>query len=116
MRRFILLPILAVLMLGACSDIAGLGGSVDGDWRATIGGEDVRVSLRDDGGDIWGNGYWGYDKVYVFGSRSGSGVSLRFEFDGYNPIDLDGTVRRGLIDGRLYGSGYNGDYARFDRY
>ncbi len=117
MRRLILLPLVLTLLLGACSDIAGLGGrSTDGDWRATIHGEDVRVSLRDDRGDVWGDGYWGYDDVYVSGDRRGSVVSLRFEFDRYNPIDFDGTVRDRQIEGRLYGSGYNGDYVRFYRY
>ena len=112
----ILLPLLLVLLLGACSDVTGLGGrSLDGEWRANIDGEDVWVSLQDDRGDVWGDGAWGYDDVYVSGDRTGSDVYLSFEFDRYDPIDLEGTVRGGVIEGRLYGSGLDGEHVRFYR-
>ncbi len=117
MRRFILLPLLLALLFGGCSDIVGLGGrSADGDWRATFGGEEVRVTLRDRAGDIRGDGRWGRDDVFVSGDRRGSDLSLRFEFALYSPIDFEGTIRSGQLEGRLYGSGLNGDLVRFHRF
>lgn len=117
MRRLALLPLLlAALILGACDDVTGLGGrSLDGEWSARIDGEEVWVSLRDDGGEIRGSGEWGYDDVFVTGERDGSEVYLVFEFDDYNPIELEGAIVSREIDGRLYGSGLEGERVRFRR-
>ncbi len=50
------------------------------------------------------------------GDRRGSDVSLRFEFDRYNPIDFEGTVQSRQIQGRVYGSGLNGELLQLYRY
>jgi hypothetical protein len=117
MRRIaLIIPLLLTLLLGACSDVTGLGGrSLDGEWYATIDGEEVWVSLQDDRGDVWGDGDWGFDGVYVTGERNSSDVYLEFRFDRYSPVQLDGTVRGDEINGRLRGSGYDGVYVRFYR-
>ena len=118
MRRLALLPLLLLtaLTLGACDQVTGISGrSVDGRWSARIGGEDVWLSLRDDRGDIRGSGEWGYDDVYVTGERNDTDVYLRFEFDQYNPIELEGVIIDRDLEGRLYGSGLDGDRVRFRR-
>lgn len=116
MRRFALLPLLLALLLGACEDLTGPGGrSLDGEWTARIEGEEVWVSLRDDRGEIRGSGEWGYDNVWVTGERIDSDVYLTFEFDDYEPIELEGTIVSREIEGRLYGSGLEGERIRFRR-
>lgn len=117
MRRLALLPILLVtLLLGACDDLTGPGGrSLDGQWVARVEGEQVWLSLRDDGRDIRGSGEWGYDDIYVSGERRSSDVYLVFEFDRYNPIELEGRINNREIEGRLYGSGLDGERVRFRR-
>lgn len=117
MRRLVLLPLLlAVVLLGACSDLTGPGSrSLEGEWVARIEGEEVWFSARDDRGDIRGSGEWGIDDVYVTGERRDSDVYIVFEFDRFNPIELEGEIRNREIDGRLYGSGYDGVRVRFVR-
>ena len=117
MRKSLLLRLLLlVLLLGACGDLTGLGGrSVDGEWSARIEGEDVWLSLRDDGQEIWGSGEWGFDKIRVDGERFGSDVRLQFEFYDFTPIEFEGTVRGTALEGQLYGSGYRGERVRFYR-
>ena len=117
MRRLALLPVLlATLFLGACDDLTAPGSrSLDGQWSARIDGEEVWVSLRDDRGDIRGSGDWGFDDVSVRGERIDSEVYLIFEFDDFNPIELEGEIVSREIDGRLYGSGLEGDRVRFRR-
>jgi hypothetical protein len=111
-----LFPLLLALLLGACGDLTGLGGrSLDGEWSARIDGEEVWMSLRDDRGEVWGDGEWGWDDVYVSGDRDGSEVYLAFEFDRYRPIEFEGTIRGREIEGRLYGSGLDGRRIRFYR-
>lgn len=109
--------LLIVLLLAACGDVAGLGGrSIDGEWRTRIGGEEVWISLREDRGEIWGSGEWGYDRILVTGERINSQLYLLFEFDYYNPVEFDGTVRNREIEGRVYGSGLDGEHVRFYRH
>lgn len=117
MRRLALLPLLLVtLLLGACDDLTGPGGrSLDGDWTARIEGESVWLSLRDDGREIRGSGEWGYDDVYVTGERVDSDIYLVFEFDRYNAIEFEGRITNREIDGRLYGSGLDGERVLFRR-
>lgn len=120
MRRFVLLPML-ILTLGvsACEDVTGIGSrSTDGEWSARIDGEDVWISLRDDRGEIRGSGEWGYDDVVLYGERRDDDVFLVFDFDDFNPVELDGVVRNDEIEGRLRGSGYDGERVVFrrDRY
>jgi hypothetical protein len=117
MRRITMLPLLLLtLLLGACDDVSGLGGrTVDGDWSARIDGEEVWVRLRDSRGEIRGSGDWGFDDVYVTGDRFDSDVYLEFDFDDFNPIEFEGIVRGRELEGRLYGSGLNGEYIRFHR-
>jgi hypothetical protein len=115
-RLALLPPLLAALLLGACGDLTGLGGrSLEGEWSARIEGEEVWVSLRDDRGEIWGSGEWGWDEVYVTGERIDSDVYLIFEFHRYSPIELEGVIVSREIDGRLYGSGLEGERVRFRR-
>ena len=117
MRRITIFPLLLLaLLLGACDDVSGLGArSVDGDWLARIDGEEVFMSLRDDRGEIRGTGAWGWDEALVTGDRFDSEVDLRFTFDRYEPIEIEGVVRGNEIDGRVYGSGYDGERVRFER-
>ena len=117
MRRVALLPLLLFsLLVGACDDLAGLDGrSVDGEWRARIQGEEVRMSLRDDRGDVRGRGEWGYDDVFITGDRQGSDLYLEFEFDDFNPIEFEGSIANREIEGRVYGSGLDGERVRFYR-
>lgn len=118
MRRMVWAPLLVVvaLALGGCQDVVGIGhNSVDGQWSARVDGETIWISLRDDRGRIRGSGDWGYDPIYVNGERYNSEVYLYFEFNRYNPIEFEGRVRNREIDGRLYGSGYNGVRVRFQR-
>ena len=117
MRRITIYPLLLLaLLLGACDDISGLGRrSVDGDWLARIDGDEVFLTLRDDDGNIWGSGAWGWDEVIVTGDRFDSDVEMQFAFDRYAPIAFEGVVRGNELDGRLYGSGYDGVRVRFDR-
>ncbi|MQA92683.1 MAG: hypothetical protein GEU90_21080 [Gemmatimonas sp.] len=117
MRRLALLPLLlAALFLGACDDVIGTGQrSLDGEWSARIGGDEVWISLRDDRGDIRGSGEWGFDDVFVTGERYNSDVYLSFEFDRFNPIELEGVIESREIEGTLYGSGLQGERVRFRR-
>lgn len=116
MRRTALIPVLLMLVLGACTDFAGPGRrSLDGMWSARVDGETVRITLTEDARGIRGSGEWGWDRVYVTGDRFHDEVYLVFEFGQYNPIELEGQVFSGEIDGRLYGSGYHGDLVRFRR-
>jgi hypothetical protein len=109
MRRFVIFPLFALLLLAGCSDVVGISSrSVDGDWTARVDGETIWVTLREDSrGRITGSGEWGWSQVYVSGDRRGSDVYLIFEFDRFSPVTLDGTLRNREIDGRLQGSGYN---------
>lgn len=117
MRRIFMLPLLIlILLLTSCHDLSGLGGrSVDGQWRARLDGEDVWMSLREDRGEIWGFGEWGYDEVYISGERIESEVYLLFEFNRFNPVELEGSIRGREIDGWLHGSGWSGERVRFYR-
>lgn len=117
MRRLVLLPLLlAVLFLGACDDITGPGSrSLDGRWSTRFDGETIRFSLQDDRGDVRGSGDWGRDDVYVWGERYDSDVYLTFEFDRFSPIEFEGEIRGREIEGRLYGSGLDGERVRFRR-
>lgn len=117
MRRLTLIPLLLLfVLLGACDDIAGVGGrDVDGTWSARVDGESVWLSLRDDRGVIRGSGEWGYDDIYVDGERRSGEIWLIFEFGRYNPIEFEGRVRGSELEGRLYGSGYDGVRVRFRR-
>lgn len=117
MRRLTLIPLLLlIVLLGACDDISGVGGrDMDGSWSARVDGETVWLSLRDDRGLIRGSGEWGYDDIYVDGERRDGEVWLIFEFNRYNPIEFEGRVRRSELEGRLYGSGYDGVRVRFRR-
>lgn len=117
MRWIVTFPLLlVVLLLAACDNVAGLSGrSIDGEWRARIGGEEVWISLRDQRGEVWGSGEWGFDRVYISGERFESDLYLVFEFDYYNPIEFDGIVRNREIEGRVYGSGLDGEHVRFYR-
>jgi hypothetical protein len=117
MRKFVLFPLLALLFLVGCSDAVGVGSrSVDGEWTARVDGEDVWMSLREDSrGRVTGSGDWGWDRVYVRGDRRGSDVYLVFEFDRFSPINFDGSLRSGELDGRLTGSGWTGQRVTFRR-
>jgi hypothetical protein len=117
MRRLALLPLLlAALFFGACDDLTGPGRrSLDGEWSTRIDGEEVWVSLRDDGGEIRGSGEWGFDDIFITGERNDTDVYLIFEFDGFNPIELEGEIVSREIEGRLYGSGFGGERVRFRR-
>lgn len=116
MRRLALIPLLlAVLFLTACDDVTGTGRSLDGEWVARVDGEEVWFSIRDSGGDIRGSGEWGYDDIYVTGDRRDRDVWLVFEFDRFNPIELEGRIQGRELEGRLYGSGYDGVRVRFRR-
>ena len=117
MRRLALFPLLLlIVVLGACADATGPGRrALDGDWSARIDGETVWISLREDRGSIRGSGEWGVDDVYVSGERYDSEVRLVFEFSRYNPIELEGRLVSQEIEGRLYGSGYQGELVRFRR-
>lgn len=117
MRRIALLPLLLLgLLLGACDDLTGLGGrSVEGEWSARIEGEEVWMSLRDDGREVWGSGEWGFDRVSISGERIGSDLVLVFDFAGFNPIEFEGSVLGRELEGRLYGSGYDGERVSFYR-
>jgi hypothetical protein len=109
MRRLVLFPLFALLLLAGCSDAIGISSrTVDGDWTARVDGETIWVTLREDNrGRITGAGEWGWSEVYVSGDRQGSEVYLMFEFDRFSPVTLEGTLRGREIDGRLRGSGYN---------
>lgn len=117
MRRLAFIPLLlVVLLLGACTDITGVGSrTLDGRWSARIDGETIWISLRDDRGRIRGSGEWGWDEVYINGDRYGSEVYLYFEFNRYNPIEFEGRISRREFEGRIYGSGYHGERVRFRR-
>jgi hypothetical protein len=117
MRRLALIPLLLLIgVLGACADVTGPGRrALDGDWSARIDGETVWFSLRDDGRYVDGSGEWGRDAIYITGERYNDEVSLTFEFDRYNPIQLEGRLVSREIEGRLYGSGYEGEQVRFRR-
>lgn len=117
MRRLALIPLLLLIVaLGACTDFTGPGHrALDGEWSARIDGESVWLSLREDRGSIRGSGEWGRDIVYVTGERYGNEVYLQFEFRYFNPIELEGRLASWEIDGRLYGSGYQGERVRFRR-
>ncbi len=73
------------------------------------------MSLRDDDGEIRGSGEWGYDDVFITGERTGSDLYLEFDFARFNPIELEGNIQNREINGRLYGSGLDGDRVRFYR-
>lgn len=108
--------LLMAVALGACDDLTRPGSrSLDGDWSARVDGESVWVTLRDDGDQIRGSGDWGRDEVYVTGERRHDDVYLMFDFLQYNPIELEGRLVNGEIEGRLYGSGYDGELVRFRR-
>ena len=117
MRKFAMLPLLMlILFVAACDDITGVGGrSLEGDWTARVEGEQIWLSIRDDRGDVRGSGEWGYDDIWISGERMDSDVYLIFEFDRYNPIELEGRISGGEIEGRLYGSGYDGERVQFRR-
>ena len=117
MRRVFTIPLLLLaLLLAACDDLSGLGGrSVDGDWSARLDGEDLWMTLREDRGEIWGEGEWGFDDVYVTGERNGSQVYLVFEFVRFDPVEFEGTIRGTELDGWVQGSGWNGERVRFYR-
>lgn len=118
MRKLLIIPLLLVMVvLGACHDLTGPGrsGSLDGQWSGRIDGEQIWLSLRDDRGVIRGSGDWGYDPIDVRGERYSSEIYLMFDFRHYNPIELEGRIRGGEIDGRLYGSGYHGERIRLRR-
>lgn len=116
MSRTALIPMLLMAVLGGCVDFTGPGSrSLDGDWSARVDGETVWVTLRDDGRVIRGSGDWGRDDVYVTGERDRDEVHLVFEFLDFNPIELEGRILSGEIEGRLYGSGYHGEVVRFRR-
>ena len=116
MRRIALIPLLLMVVLGACDDFIGPGHrSLDGDWIARIDGETVEISLRDDDRDIRGSGDWGRDDVHITGERYHDDVYLVFEFNRFNPIELEGRIVSREIEGRLYGSGYHGESVRFRR-
>ena len=117
MRRLALIPLLlVVLLLGACDDLTGPGSrSLDGEWVTRIDGEEVWMSLRDDRGQIRGSGEWGFDDVSIRGERFDEEVYLIFEFDDFNPIELEGEIRSREIDGRLSGRGLDGDRVSFPR-
>ena len=117
MRKLALLPLLLLtLLITACDDLTGPGRrSLDGEWVARFDGEEVWFSLRDDRGDIRGSGEWGRDDVFVNGDRHDSDVYLVFEFDRFSPIEFEGEIRNREIDGRLYGSGLDGERVRFRR-
>lgn len=117
MRRLTFVPLLlTILLLGACEDLTGVGRrSLDGEWTTRFDGEQVWVSLRDDRGDVRGSGEWGWDEVFVSGERFDSDVYLVFEFDRYSPIEFEGEIRGGEIEGRFFGSGLDGERVRFRR-
>jgi len=118
MRKLGIIPLLLlIVVLSACHDIAGpgRGGSLDGQWSGRVDGESIWVSLRDNRGDVRGSGDWGYDRVDVRGERYSSEVYLRFDFRQYNSIELEGRIRGREIEGRLYGSGYDGQRIRLRR-
>jgi hypothetical protein len=117
MPRLALIPLLLLIMvLGACTDFTGPGGrALDGDWSARIDGDLVWLSLREDYDGIRGSGDWGRDVVYVTGERYGNEVYLVIDFRYYNPIEFEGRLVNREIDGRLYGSGYQGERVRFRR-
>ena len=116
MRRLVLIPLLLVVVLGACTDATGTGRrTLDGEWSARIDGETVWLSLREDGGSIRGSGEWGRDALYITGERYNDEVHLVLEFSRFNPIELEGRLVNRELEGRLYGSGYQGERVRFQR-
>lgn len=120
MRRIMMLVpfLLTTLTVAACDDLIGLGlGSVDGEWSTRLEGETVWIHLRDDRGVIRGSGEWGWDDLTVRGDRRGTRVNLlfRFDYDEFRPIEFEGSLYAGRLEGRIYGSGYYGERVNFRR-
>ena len=118
MRRLVLLVLLlATGFLAGCGDVAGIGGgrSLDGDWAGTVDREDVYLTLREDNGTVRGSGYWGPDRVTVYGDRRGADVSFVVEFHGFDPATFEGVVSGDELDGWLTGSGWYSEPVLFWR-
>lgn len=114
MRRVLLLPMLLIAaFLAGCSDVTGIGGgrSVEGQWAGTVDREDIFMTLSEDNGRIHGSGTWGPDVITIDGTRSGSNVSLVFEFSEYEPVNLQGSISNDRIEGWVTGSGYRDEPA-----
>jgi hypothetical protein len=114
MRRVVLVPMLVLAaVLGGCDDVTGIGGgrSVEGQWSGTVDREDIFLTLSEDDGRIHGSGSWGPDAITVDGTRSGSDVSLVFEFSDFDPANLQGEIANDRIEGWVTGSGYRDEPA-----
>ena len=114
MRRVFFLPLLLIAaILGGCDDVTGVGGgrNVEGRWSGTVDREDIYLTLVEDNGRIHGSGTWGPDPMTVDGTRSGSDLSLVFEFSEFSPVSLQGEIRNDRIEGWVTGSGYRDEPA-----
>lgn len=111
MRQLALIAGLLIALAG-CGDATGSSDAVSGRWSGGDFELSLSVLIARDGSDVTGSGnitlLGSSSSLTVVGTWVAPNISLILQVSGFQDTNFTGTLHRGVIEGELNGSGFNG--------